>query len=260
LEAARRTGARKKKINLRKTGRRAVKNRPSVILGTWPEEEEKKWRECDLSKILVKEDLLSQSTALETKDFATGKVEVPKQLGFGVGAEEEKMLLDSLPLLTANMAQAQQGKLDSESYEKNLETQWHIANEFAKVLDLRNANAKGISYVNRRRIIFAFSTPQNPFDTGRTEVQGTVSNQVHQICHLLNFTVTVALLTYKIRNLWKHLTTSKKDTGNRRNLRVLVHERARLLRYLKRISRSRYEILLKKLSLEPDSVEGELVV
>ena len=46
------------------------------------------------------------------------------------------------------------------------------ANLLAKVLDLRNANAAGIAYENRLRIIEAFSTPQNPFDPGRTEVQG----------------------------------------------------------------------------------------
>ena len=54
--------------------------------------------------------------------------------------------------------------------------------------------------------------------------------------------------------------TFKRDTGNRRNLRALVHQRARILRYLKRKSRARYDILLERLSLEPESVEGELVV
>jgi len=151
------------------------------------------------------------------------------------------MLLNSLPVLTADSNMAQRGKLQKDDYKEDIKTELHKANMFAKVLDLRNANAKGIAYVNRRRIIYAFSTPQNPFDTGRTEVQA-------------------ALLTYKIRNLWKHLTAFKRDTGNRRNLRLLVHQRARILRYLKRISRTRYEILLKRLSLEPESVEGELVI
>ena len=46
------------------------------------------------------------------------------------------------------------------------------ANLLAKALDLRNANAAGIAFENRRRIIKAFSMPENPYDTGRTEVQG----------------------------------------------------------------------------------------
>ena len=89
------------------------------------------------------------------------------------------MLLGSLPALTADMSL--RGELDLDAYNKNIKTQLHKANMFAKVLDLQNANAKGVAYVNRRRIIFAFSTPQNPFDTGRTEVQGTHPNKVHQI-------------------------------------------------------------------------------
>ncbi len=70
----------------------------------------------------------------------------------------------------------------------------------------------------------------------------------------------VALLTYKIRNLWKHLTTFKRDVGNRRALRRLIHQRASLLRYLKGHDRGRYDVVLEQLALEPQSVEGELVV
>jgi len=241
LCATKRTGARNKKDNLHKTQKRnkvAAQYRPSVVLGTRPSEEEEKWKNCALAKILIKEELLS-SNELEPKNFAIGKVNVPKQFGFGVDTAEQKMLLDSLPVLTADMAQ--RGQVDAVGYSNNIETQLHKANMFAKVLDLRNANAAGIAYVNRRRIIYTFSTPQNRFDSGRPEVQA-------------------ALLTYKIRNLWKHLTTFKRDVGNRRSLRHLVHQRAGILRYLKRKSRDRYETVLERLALEPESVEGELVI
>jgi small subunit ribosomal protein S15 len=72
--------------------------------------------------------------------------------------------------------------------------------------------------------------------------------------------ILVALLTYKIRNLWKHLINFRRDVGNRRNLRRLVHQRARLLRYLKGHARGRYDVILEQLALEPESVEGELVI
>lgn len=200
-----------------------------------------------------------------------GEVEVPVKFGFGVDAAEQKILLDYLPVVTTDIKQgrdsdnkqvgdSKQGDSPLERYNENLRAQLDKANVFSKFLDLRNANAKGISYVNRRRIIFAFSTPQNPFDTGRTEVQGTQLNQIHRIRSFLKFGITAALMTYKIRQVWKHLTVSKPDTGNRRNLRHLVHKRAKMLRYLKRIDRARYEILLDRLSLVPESVEGELVV
>lgn len=74
---------------------------------------------------------------------------------------------------------AQQGGLDVSSYSDNKERQRRNANMFAKVLDLRNANAAGIAYENRRRIIYAFSTPKKPFDPGRAEVQGSQPHQDH---------------------------------------------------------------------------------
>jgi len=114
-------------------------------------------------------------------------------------------------------------------------------NQFAKLVDLRNANAQGIAYENKRRIILAFSGQEGSYDTGSTEVQ-------------------VALLTYRIRNLYFHLTKFRRDVGNRRGLRILVHRRAKLLRYLKQKHRQRYDALLERLGLEPASVEGELVL
>ena len=132
------------------------------------------------------------------KILAIGKIEVPKQLGFGVDTAEEEMLLNSLPVLTADMAQAAQqrdtNKLDmgdneqiERDYNNNKQIELEKANRFAKVLDLRNANSAGIGFVNRQRIVKAFSTAENPFDPGRTEVQGTQPDQVHQICPFAQF-------------------------------------------------------------------------
>lgn len=69
-----------------------------------------------------------------------------------------------------------------------------------------------------------------------------------------------ALLTLQIRNVWDHLRAFKRDVSNRRSLRRLVHQRAKLLKYLKRTDRDRYERILERLGLEPGAVEGELVV
>jgi small subunit ribosomal protein S15 len=43
-------------------------------------------------------------------------------------------------------------------------------------------------------------------------------------------------------------------------LRKLVHQRASLLRYLKGHDRGRYDVILEQLALEPESIEGELVI
>jgi small subunit ribosomal protein S15 len=73
-------------------------------------------------------------------------------------------------------------------------------------------------------------------------------------------TPLAAIATMRIRGLWDHLLTNKKDVANRMNLRKLVHHRAKLLKYLKRLDRGRYDALLPRLALEPEAIEGELIV
>jgi small subunit ribosomal protein S15 len=67
-------------------------------------------------------------------------------------------------------------------------------------------------------------------------------------------------MTMKIRNLWDHLQKHRSDRGNRPRLAKMVHVRANMLKYLKSTSRQRYNDLLPRLGLEPESVEGELLV
>lgn len=52
----------------------------------------------------------------------------------------------------------------------------------------------------------------------------------------------------------------KKDISGRRALRMLVHQRAKLLKYIKRVDRDRYDVILQRVALEPEAVEGELIV
>ena len=129
----------------------------------------------------------------------------------------------------------------------------------ARLVDLRNANAKGIAYENRRRCIEAFSPTGDPNDTGRPEVQGVPLYQ-RRNTWIADAVRTAAILTMRIRKVWDHLNTYKKDIFSRRSLRTLVHKRAKVLRYLKRIDRDKYDLTLEQLGLEPGSVEGELVV
>ena len=82
------------------------------------------------------------------------------------------------------------------------------------------------------------------------------------VCFIVvsDFCLLAALLTLQIRNMWDHLSRFKRDVANRRNLRRLVHQRAKLLKYLKRTNRDRYERVLERLGLAPGAVEGELVL
>ena len=134
----------------------------------------------------------------------TDDVRVPPLLAFGIREREERMLFEHLPLLSADMntrhemsllggaggaggahdrnananANANDRQTDMEAisayHEAQLTTGIAQANVLAKVVDLRNANAAGIAFENRRRVIEAFSEPGKPNDSGRTEVQGAL--------------------------------------------------------------------------------------
>ena len=61
--------------------------------------------------------------------------------------------------------------------------------------------------------------------------------------------VQVALLTDKIASLTEHLKAHKHDFASRRGLLMMVSRRNRLLRYLARIERGRYQSLIGRLGL-----------
>lgn len=84
-------------------------------------------------------------------------------------------------------------------------------------------------------------TPRVGPDTGSPEVQA-------------------AILTAKIMNLSKHLEGTNKDKHNKRNLRLLVHKRQKLLRYLRRRERGgpRWKNLMETLGLSDASWNGEI--
>lgn len=61
--------------------------------------------------------------------------------------------------------------------------------------------------------------------------------------------VQVAILTSRIAHLTEHLKKHRKDHATRRGLLMLVGKRARLLRYLAKKDRPRYQALIEKLGL-----------
>ena len=61
--------------------------------------------------------------------------------------------------------------------------------------------------------------------------------------------VQVALLTERIRQITSHLQTFRKDHAARRGLLMLVGQRNRLLRYLRRKDVGRYRALVSSLGL-----------
>ncbi|NQV21967.1 MAG: 30S ribosomal protein S15 [Rhodospirillales bacterium] len=61
--------------------------------------------------------------------------------------------------------------------------------------------------------------------------------------------VQVAVLTERILNLTEHFKVHKKDLHSRRGLLMLVSRRRRLLDYVQKKDRARYEALIKRLGL-----------
>jgi small subunit ribosomal protein S15 len=62
--------------------------------------------------------------------------------------------------------------------------------------------------------------------------------------------VQIAILTEEVKELTKHLRTHRKDHSSRRGLIRKVSERRRLLRYLEREDKSRFEKLVDTLKLK----------
>lgn len=138
-----------------------------------------KWTRCDLAKAIVTEKDLEATTVV---DYPLGSVTMPKHLNYGVGEREKEMLFDALPQLSAIHSVASVSSLGTHSsasatklqqqHDEAIPIERFKARMLARVISLKNANAKGIAFENRRRIIAAFSEPSNPHDPGRPEVQG----------------------------------------------------------------------------------------
>ncbi|SDG23068.1 SSU ribosomal protein S15P [Limimonas halophila] len=85
-----------------------------------------------------------------------------------------------------------------------------------------------ITSERKQELINEFGANEN--DTGSTAVQ-------------------VAILTERIQNLTDHMKSHHKDYHSRRGLLMMVGQRRRLLDYMKRTNRERYQDVIKRLGL-----------
>jgi small subunit ribosomal protein S15 len=85
-----------------------------------------------------------------------------------------------------------------------------------------------ITTERKQELVKEFGANEN--DTGSAEVQ-------------------VAILTERIKNLTEHMREHKQDFHSRRGLLVMVGQRRRLLDYMKRKDRARYDATIQKLGL-----------
>ncbi|KAF9905316.1 hypothetical protein EC991_001738 [Linnemannia zychae] len=108
-----------------------------------------------------------------------------------------------------------------------------------RITALENGNAKQVTLENVRRAREAFQRAEG--DTGSPEVQA-------------------AVMTVRIQNLHNHILNNKKDKHNYRRLRMLIHQRQTVLKYLKKTYPDRYHVCLDRLGLDPRAIEDEIVV
>lgn len=80
----------------------------------------------------------------------------------------------------------------------------------------------------RKQIVKEFARAEG--DTGSPEVQ-------------------IALLTHRIKQVSEHLRSHRKDFHTRRGLLMMVGKRNRLLRYLARTNRDKYQDTIQRLGL-----------
>ncbi|CAE6455189.1 unnamed protein product [Rhizoctonia solani] len=244
-----RTEKRKNLETQQKKKQGASAARPDPVLGhSNTSEGQKLWENSDLYKILLTEANIL-ATPPQNLSVVSSAIPLPANLNFGIKSLEKELVFQTLPEVAAQQTFYQATKAP---YDANLSA--HVlalqqaesraavnAIHLSRLTDLRNASAAGIAVENRRRCVEAFSSSDKPNDTGRPEVQA-------------------AILTAQIRNLAAHLKQNTHDIHNRRSIRMLVHKRAKILKYLKRLNLSRYEAVLPRLGLEAAAIEGELIV
>jgi ribosomal protein S15 len=158
-------------------------------------------------------------------------------------------------------------QLEKEAAERHLEEHRNAQEAISRIININNGNTKDRTRLLIQKCIDTFGrhntdktlppkpaaialdsstvhpekTPRVGPDTGSPEVQ-------------------VAILTAKIINLSRHLQSTTKDKHNKRNLRVLVHKRQKLLRYLRKKERGgpRWQHLIETLGLSDAAWKGEI--
>ena len=164
--------------------REAQQNRPHVVLGH-KAGDEAKWLDSDLAQVLITEEDVRNAPKASVES-STRQFHQATFFNYGIGETEKEVLFDALPKLSVQgevekYGPTADGGTLSKVYNDAEMTELGKRVWFARLVDLRNANARGIAYENRRRIVAAFSEPENPTDTGRPEVQGVLCMSLLQL-------------------------------------------------------------------------------
>ncbi|KAL2222722.1 putative ribosomal protein S15 [Thermoascus aurantiacus ATCC 26904] len=211
-----------------------------------------------------------QTGQIEAKDAASPS-SATNHLNYFLKPDELKESLEYSKNLTSPLENPDRDtkdpQLEKEAMERHAQEHRNAQEAINRIVQLSNGNTKDRTRVIIQKCIEAFgrhntdkflppkpaavvhkSAPAHPEkaprvgpDTGSPEVQ-------------------VAILTAKILNLHRHLQGTNKDKHNKRNLRLLVHKRQKLLKYLRRKERGgpRWQHLMETLGLSDAAWKGEI--
>lgn len=161
----------------------------------------------------------------------------------------------------------QDKELDSIMEKEHEERHTRAVEALNRITTLENASGKDKRHANTRRVIETFGrheTDQVLRQKPLAEGQADRIEKVRGGPDTGSSEVQIALLTAKIRVLAKMLAGRKgnKDKHNKKNLRLLLHRRQKLLRYMERRERGsgRWEHMIQKLGLTPATWKEQIEV
>jgi ribosomal protein S15 len=160
---------------------------------------------------------------------------------------------------------------EAEEIRKHAEAHERATSALARIVSLANGNQKDRTRFNIQRCIETFGRhnteyflkPRAPSNQPRAaEKTPQAEKTLRAGPDTGSSEVQIAILTAKIRTLVQHLEKPhcQKDKINKRNLRVLVHRRQKLLAYLRLKERGseRWQNLVETLGLTDGTWKGEI--
>jgi ribosomal protein S15 len=118
----------------------------------------------------------------------------------------------------------------------------------ARLIDLTNSNSKAVMNANMEKAILLFGRHEG--DTGSPEVQGSLG------CGRM--LMVAGVLTVRILALHEHMQHNRQDKRTKRALNMMVHQRQKMLKYLRKKSPERYANCLKEIGLDDSAIVKEV--
>ena len=188
-----------------------------------------------------------------------------------VEPEEIQRTLESAKDLTSPITNAERATTDpqfeKEASQRHQEEYQNTQEAINRIVNIKNGNTKDRLRANIQDCINTFgrhhtdeTLPPKPSAVPHGSANVNIEKTPRVGPDTGSPEVQAAILTSKIINLSRHLQSANKDKHNKRNLRILVHKRQKLLRYLRKKERGgpRWQHLMETLGLTDGAWKGEI--